>query len=42
MEKIDVLTRSAATIKKTSMSIKNMMKDDESLVTDIDKGLVKN
>ncbi len=42
MEKINILSRSAASIKKTSMSIKDMMKDDESLVTDIDKGLIKN
>jgi t-SNARE complex subunit (syntaxin) len=42
MEKIDVLSRSAASIKKTSMSIKNMMVDDEALVADIDRGLVKN
>jgi len=42
MEKINLLSRSAASIKKTSMSIKNMMHDDESLVTDIDKGLIKN
>ena len=42
MDKINILSRSAASIKKTSMSIKNMMYDDESLVADIDKGLIKN
>jgi hypothetical protein len=42
MEKINILSRSAASIKKTSMSINNMMHDDESLVADIDKGLIKN
>ena len=42
MEKIDILSRSAASIKKTSMNIKNMMVDDEALVADIDRGLVKN
>ena len=41
-EKIEMLSRSAASIKKTTMTIKTMMVDDESLVTDIDKGLVKN
>jgi hypothetical protein len=42
MEKIDILRRSAASIKKTSLNIKNMMHDDEALVKDIDRGLVKN
>lgn len=42
MEKIDILSKSAATIKSTSLKIKTMMVDDEALVTDIDKGLVKN
>ena len=42
IEKIDILSRSAASIKKTSMSIKTMMQDDEALVADIDKGLIKN
>lgn len=42
MQKINQLTNSAASIKSTSLKIKTMMVDDEALVTDIDKGLIKN
>lgn len=42
IEKINVLSNAAASIKRTTMSIKTMMVDDEALVGDIDKGLVKN
>jgi hypothetical protein len=42
MEKIDILSRSAASIKTTSMKIKTMMKDDESLISEIDDKLDKN
>jgi hypothetical protein len=36
------LSQSAASIKRTTMNIKQMMADDEALVVDIDKVLVKN
>jgi len=42
MEKINMLSTSAAAIKRTTMNIKSMMVDDEALVVDIDKGLIKN
>ena len=41
-DKLSILASSAASIKRTTMNIKNMMVDDESLLTDIDKGMVKN
>jgi predicted DNA-binding ArsR family transcriptional regulator len=36
------LSKSAESIKRTSLNIKNMMVDDEALVSEVDKGLVKN
>lgn len=42
IERISTLSKSVSVIKDVSMQIKNVMVDDESLVTDIDKGLVKN
>ena len=42
MEKIQSLSQSAASIKRTTLNIKNMMVDDELLLTDIDKGMIKN
>jgi hypothetical protein len=42
IEKINVLSNAAASIRRTTMNIKTMMVDDEALVGDIDKGLVKN
>lgn len=41
-EKLDMLARSAQAIKQTTQKIKTMMVDDEALVADVDKGLVKN
>ena len=42
MERIAILSKSAASIKNTSLKIKSLMVDDEALTTEIDKGLVKN
>ena len=42
LDKINSLSNSAAAIKRTTMNIKQMMADDEALVADIDKGLIKN
>ena len=42
IEKLNNLSQSAASIKRTTMNIKTMMVDDEALLTDIDKGLIKN
>lgn len=42
LDKINALSNSAASIKRTTLNIKQMMADDEALVVDIDKGLVKN
>jgi hypothetical protein len=42
MERIEILSKSAASIKNTSLKIKSLMVDDEALTTEIDKGLVKN
>jgi len=36
------LSKSVGLVKKITVDIKNTMIDDESLVSDIDKGLVKN
>jgi hypothetical protein len=41
IDHISTLTRSVDAIKKVSIEIKGVMMDDESLVTDLDKGMVK-
>lgn len=41
-EKLAVLSRSASAIKATTQRIKTMMVDDEALVADVDRGLLKN
>lgn len=41
-QRINELSRSAASIKQTTQKIHTMMRDDEALTTEIDKGLVKN
>ncbi|CDW80820.1 UNKNOWN [Stylonychia lemnae] len=41
-ERLSNLSKSVGLVKKITLDIKNVMVDDESLVTDIDKGLIKN
>ena len=42
LDRLSGLQSSVSTIKRVTTDIKLMMVDDESLVSDIDKGLIKN
>jgi hypothetical protein len=42
IDRLQSLSHSVGTIKKVTNDIKLIMKDDESLLSEIDKGLVKN
>jgi hypothetical protein len=42
MERLEGLSTSVSSIKRVSYNIKSLMIDDESLVTELDKGLIKN
>lgn len=42
VERLSALSKSVGVIKKVSMDIKHIMVDDEALVSDVDKGIVKN